>query len=352
MIITFVVPAYNVADTIERTIDSILNQTDDRYKVIIVNDGSQDQTEAICKVYEENYPDKIRYVYQENRGLGGARNRGLSMVETEYVTFLDSDDWLMPEFVENVLTCLNKETAEIVMTLPVIFHEGSKALGEWYDKRIFEQIFKEDGMIINPQKNTEIYRFEVSQCRKIVSVDYIKRINFRFREQIKWEDVFPHFYLLSQCTKCMGIGSVGFYYRIGSGHQITNMRGRERLDILVVFDDLLKYVGQTERKDLEFPVMRVMVRFAVWCIRMADIENRKLIVDKLHQFFKCIPKSFYRSLKKGSRTEFSVKDALQYRLFLTAIRYRIFNVFFFDYLYQDIAEKVIKKVLRAGQRVA
>jgi glycosyltransferase involved in cell wall biosynthesis len=95
--ITFVVPAYNTQHTISRTIDSILGQTDDRYRIIIVNDGSTDNTEKICEEYAKKYPQKINYVYQENRGLGGARNHGIQLTDTRYISFLDSDDWLMPD---------------------------------------------------------------------------------------------------------------------------------------------------------------------------------------------------------------------------------------------------------------
>ena len=92
--ITFVVPAHNAEATLERTLNSILNQTDQRYKIVIINDGSTDGTEDICKRYEKTYLDKVTYRYQESKGPGGARNYGMTLVETEYVSFLDSDDWL------------------------------------------------------------------------------------------------------------------------------------------------------------------------------------------------------------------------------------------------------------------
>lgn len=65
-------PAYNAEKTIKRTIESILHQTDPHWKLIIVNDGSVDGTEIICKKYSEENKEKIQYIFQENRGLGGA----------------------------------------------------------------------------------------------------------------------------------------------------------------------------------------------------------------------------------------------------------------------------------------
>ena len=94
---------------------------------------------------------------------------------------------------------------------------------------------------------------------------------------MKWEDVYPHFYLLSRCRLCMGI-STGFYYRIGEGTQTTACTGSERLEILQVFGDLERFL-QREEESLIFPVMRVIVRFAFWCIRMADVETREVLVN-------------------------------------------------------------------------
>lgn len=352
MKITFIIPAYNAEKTIGRTLDSIIHQTDNRYEIIIINDGSTDRTDLVCKKYLKENADKIKYIFQNNRGLGGARNRGMELVATEYVSFIDSDDWLVPEYVENVLKQLEQKDTEIAMTLPIIFHEGSWVIKDWYDKPLFEQIFHADGEIINPQVDTRIYQFEVNQCRKILSMDFVRKTNFKFQEQIKWEDVFPHFFLLSKCKKCMGIGSVGFYYRTGNSQQITNMRGRERFDILPIFEDLVKYIQIENRDDLEFPVMRVMVRFSIWCIRMADMDNRKRLVKELHRFFIKIPDRFFISLKKGCGNNYSKADARQYQLFILAIRYEIFNFIFFDYLFQDIGEKIVKKFLRAKVRVA
>lgn len=352
---TFVVPAYNAEKTIARTIESILHQTDTHWKMIIVNDGSVDGTETVCKRYLKGNEDKIHYLFQENRGLGGARNRGMQLVDTAYVSFLDSDDWLMPQYVEKLAGHLKEkkeEKIEMVMILPQIFHEGSKVVKDWYDRALFEETFPEDGMVINPQENGEIYRFEVNQCRKVLLMDFARSIKFRFRERVKWEDVYPHFYLLSQCTACMGISETGFYYRVGSKDQITALRGKDRLDLLTVFDDLLRYVSKENRKDLCFPVMRVMVRFSIWCIRMADIDNRRVLVDKIHSMFKKLPREYYTALRKGMKGSCAKADAVQYLLFVIAITFKPFNFIFYDYLWQDVGEKVIKKLLRAGERVA
>ena len=85
--LTIIVPAYNVEKYIDCCLDSLVNQTDKSFHVIIVNDGSTDRTEEFCKNYIEQYPELFTYVHQNNKGLGGARNTGLKVVESQYVAF-------------------------------------------------------------------------------------------------------------------------------------------------------------------------------------------------------------------------------------------------------------------------
>lgn len=98
MFISIIIPTYNRAHLVCRTIESVIHQTDPHWELIIVDDGSTDNTAATVQPY---LSDKIRYVRQENAGANRARNHGASLSRYDYVTFLDSDDELYPEWVEN-----------------------------------------------------------------------------------------------------------------------------------------------------------------------------------------------------------------------------------------------------------
>lgn len=354
ILITFVVPAYNAEATLDRTMYSIVNQSSGQWRAIIVNDGSKDATAQIAEQYARAYSDRVTYIEQENRGLGGARNHGLELVQTSYVSFLDSDDWLMPDYVEKIALALEKasEEPEMILVLPKIYHEESKVVKKWYDEDNFLTVFPEDGIIVNPVNEPLLYQFEVNQCRKVLNMNFVRRTQFSFREKVKWEDVYPHFYLLSQCTKCMGIRSVGFYYRIGCSSQITASHGRDRLDFMQVMKDLTSYIELESKDNLIFPMMRVIIRFSVWCIRMADMDIRNEMVNSLHKAYVKLPARYPRILWRECKRQYALKDALQYRLFWTAIRYKIFNFVFEDYLWQDVCEKILKRLLHAENHVA
>ena len=350
--ITFIIPAYQAEKTLKRTIDSVLYQNSGHWQMILVNDGSTDTTADICSRYREWCPEKITYISQENKGLGKARNVGIDLVKTQYMCFLDSDDWLMPDFVEKVVFYGEKYGPELIFTLPAIWHEGSNTVRDWYDKQLFERLFPEDGTVIEPGKNPDIYTLEVNACRKILATEFVKKTGFFFPEGIKWEDVYPHFFLLSQCKAVLGIKGTGFYYRIGSSDQITASKGKDRLDILPVFEQLLSYIEEENRTELRFPAMRIFVRFSIWCIRMTEGELRRELVQALTIFFGKIPKAYYRVLKKETKNNYSKADRRQYLLFLLAIRYKAVRWVFYDYFYEEAAEKIVKKVLKAKERVS
>lgn len=99
-----IVPIYNVEDYLEETLDSVVNQTigfKENIQLILVNDGSPDNSEKICLKYKEEYPDNIIYIAKENGGVSSARNKGIEYIEGKYVNFLDSDDkWDLNAFKE------------------------------------------------------------------------------------------------------------------------------------------------------------------------------------------------------------------------------------------------------------
>lgn len=100
--VSIIVPAYNASKTIARCIDSILNQTYSNIQLIIVDDGSSDNTADICKLYL-NGENNITYIAQDNKGVSSARNTGLKYVEGQYVFFVDSDDYILSQFIEHFM---------------------------------------------------------------------------------------------------------------------------------------------------------------------------------------------------------------------------------------------------------
>jgi glycosyltransferase involved in cell wall biosynthesis len=104
--VSVIIPTYNYGKYIEKAIDSVLAQTYQDFEIIVVDDGSTDNTKEII---ETRYKDKVRYFYQENKGAPVARNKGIRKSRGEYLTFLDADDWFAPENLKYKVKVLDND---------------------------------------------------------------------------------------------------------------------------------------------------------------------------------------------------------------------------------------------------
>ena len=124
-----VISCYNCEDYLDETINSLLNQTisfKDYIQLILVNDGSTDSTEEICKKYQSQYPENIIYSYQENQGQAVGRNNGLKYAGGDYINFLDSDDKISENTFEEVLDFFKNNTEVNFVSIPMHFFDGEE----------------------------------------------------------------------------------------------------------------------------------------------------------------------------------------------------------------------------------
>lgn len=110
---SIIVPVYNVEKYLKKCLDSIIDQTYKNYEVIVVNDGSPDNSQAIIEEYKKNYPNKIKAYNKQNGGLSDARNFGLQYTTGDYVIFVDSDDYVKNDMLE-VLNNNIKENEDVI----------------------------------------------------------------------------------------------------------------------------------------------------------------------------------------------------------------------------------------------
>ncbi|GBC59253.1 glycosyl transferase [Desulfonema ishimotonii] len=139
--ISVIIPAYNASATLPDAIESVLSQTYDNFKLIIVNDGSTDYTADIINRYAEK-DSRIIVVHQENKGAGESRNRGIALSDSDWVTFLDADDiWLKNKLEFQVETVRQYPDASVILTR-----------GIYYEKNISEN-FEFETLPVTPLSN-------------------------------------------------------------------------------------------------------------------------------------------------------------------------------------------------------
>lgn len=114
--ISIIVPVYNVEHYLRRCIDSLLEQTYRNIEILLIDDCSTDQSAVIANEYVEKYPDVCRYIrHQENAGLSAARNTGMQEASGEWLSFVDSDDWVTNDYISVMYETAQKDRADIVM---------------------------------------------------------------------------------------------------------------------------------------------------------------------------------------------------------------------------------------------
>lgn len=112
-LISIIIPVYNVEQYLCKCLDSIINQTYIKLQIIIINDGSTDNSLEICKRYADR-DSRITLINQDNKGLSGARNTGLRVATGDYIFFTDSDDWLSLQAIEELVSLAKKYNADCV----------------------------------------------------------------------------------------------------------------------------------------------------------------------------------------------------------------------------------------------
>ena len=113
-LVSVIVPVYKVEPYLERCLDSLVNQTLKEIEIIVIDDGSPDRCGEICEAYAAR-DARFRVVHQENRGLSAARNVGIKLAQADYLMFVDSDDWVDPEFCRLPYEAAVKRGADLVM---------------------------------------------------------------------------------------------------------------------------------------------------------------------------------------------------------------------------------------------
>ena len=174
-----VIPIYNVEKFLEELIKSVINQTIDFQKniqLILVNDGSKDNSEKICLKYKRKYPKNVVYIFQENAGVSAARNNGMRHIEGKYVNFLDGDDkWSLDAF-EKIWDFFEKENEEVdLVACRMKFFDARK------DYHLLDYKFKKTRVI----DTLEDYNFlQLHITSSIIKSEVAK--NFKFDSRIKY----------------------------------------------------------------------------------------------------------------------------------------------------------------------
>lgn len=245
--VSIVVPVYNVEQYLERCIESICNQSYKNLEVILVNDGSTDQSPQICDKYARK-DDRIKVLHKENGGLSDARNVGLSYVTGEYVYFCDSDDYIEKELLSDCMEVMNKQECDIVMFAYYRIQNG------------FVTVCREDLPlhVFSIKDTPNLLLTSPTACNKIFNTRFLKKADILFPKGKLYEDLgtIPKLYQVAE--NIVYIDKPYYYYDIREGSIMTaTKKERAYTNRIKMIESILEYykelgLYQKYMKELEF----------------------------------------------------------------------------------------------------
>ena len=233
--ISVIVPVYKTEEYLRKCVESILAQTYTNLEVILVDDGSPDGSGKICDEYAER-DERVRVIHKENGGLSSARNAGLDVATGDYITFVDSDDYLDDGIYEKLVTKMEETSSDIVMM-------NIQAVDEEYNPICPPKEYPSEW--ISPQPGTcmmaEICkrRIDTSVCSKLFSFSAIRES--RFRSGVLNEDfLFMAEALLRKEIRCVLVNDVGYFYYTRQGSITKSGFGKSLRDAVYNTEEVKK----------------------------------------------------------------------------------------------------------------
>lgn len=318
MLFSFIVPVYNVEKYLDTCIKSIINQEYKDYEIILVDDGSTDSSPEICDQYERHY-NFSKVIHKINGGLSDARNCGIRLAKGKYILFVDSDDYIASDAIENIVQTLKSERGDI----DVMFLEAKK----FYPDNSSESLG--DGMKIEyvcgkSQKEVlaniaHLPKFPGSACTKLIKRELIINNDLFFEKGLISEDIDWTIGLLLNANKFSYCGEDYYYYRQNREGSITNSTNKKSLE------GLLYIIKKWARKDNRTPYQNSINSFLSYEYMIMLYSYSKLSVTDQVTLKKEI--SYYKWIMDYSQTKKTKIVSLSVKILGISLTSKLLNIY-------------------------
>lgn len=269
-LISVVVPVYNVEDCICRCVDSILCQSYRNIEIILVDDGSTDLSGTICDKYEVS-DNRIKVIHKQNGGLSDARNAGLYTAKGEYISFIDSDDFVHPHFLSILYNELSKNEADLAVCGYI---KGRKNHFKSNNKPINYKtlLFKKEEMLFH--WHSKLKHYETMAWNKLYKTCLFTENEIRYPKGFFNEDVLTTHLVVNRAEKII-LSDFPLYYYFQRKNSITRCNTEKKIqDCIYAQKERISwfkeqgYVGAAERLDIRlqkyYMLMYVSMNSAVF----------------------------------------------------------------------------------------
>lgn len=314
MKVSVIVPVYNLENYVEKCLDSLVNQTLEDIEIIVINDGSQDNSQRIIEKYEKEYPHKVRYYIKENGGQGVARNLGLQVAKGEYISFVDGDDYLMPDALENMYQLSEEKGADIcICDYKEIYEDGT----ENYVKEV------EDGGLKEMKKS---YIMAMPGfCNKLFRRAFLEKIKFRFLPIRAYEDFASYAPVGLKAENIAYYSEPAYCYVIRSGSTMQPKKMSKRLlEIFPAEEHLRKQLAEMDadreyHEELEYMYIQHMLHAA--SLRFLRYKGQNQHMHAIREIMKKQYPEWKENMYFGEReTKYKIMCSLLYHRLYFVIR--------------------------------
>ena len=235
--LSIIVPVYGVEKYIDKCLNSLVKQSLKEIEVIVVNDGTKDNSQKIVDKYVKKYPDKIKSYIKENGGQGSARNYGLKKASGEYIGYVDSDDFVEKDMYKKLYNKAKENNYDIVVC-------GNYNVSEDYQNKNI------DAFINNYNTDLEnIFFGKMAVWNKIYKRDILIKNKLEFKEKVWYEDLAFTLKAIMNSNTFAFIDEPLYDYLIREGSTMNNSNVQRNLEILDAFDDILSYIKHNKKEE-------------------------------------------------------------------------------------------------------
>ena len=273
--VSVIVPVYNVEKFIDKCLNSLVNQTLKEIEIIVVNDGTKDNSQKIIDKYVKKYPDKIKSYIKENGGQGSARNYGLEKANGEYIGYVDSDDFVEKDMYKKLYNKAKENNYDIVVC-------GNYNVSEDYQNKNI------DTFINNYNTDLEnIFFGKMAVWNKIYKRDILIKNKLEFKEKVWYEDLAFTLKAIMNSNTFAFIDEPLYDYLIREGSTMNNSNVQRNLEILDAFNDILSYIQHNKKEEyfskIEFLAIDHIYISAIVRVLKADSDKniKKETIEKL-----------------------------------------------------------------------
>lgn len=232
--ISVIVPVYKVEKYLDKCVQSIIQQTYQNFELILVDDGSPDNCPKMCDEYARKYNDKIKVLHKKNGGLSDARNAGTMIAKGEYVTYIDSDDYVAENYLEKLYNIMKDNNADIAVTGIEIFYENKKIKNKYKLENKTYIYSGEQALEKMLYQNT----LDTSACAMLIPVSIAKEFLFPIGKY--HEDEYTTYKYYANIEK-VAVTTERLYFYLQRSGSIMHVFGQSSMDELDAADNLVNY---------------------------------------------------------------------------------------------------------------